>query len=1353
MLCTVTNDSTIGSFQLKIEEGIKENSVSKISVYSKISNEVQALCAAWSPKGKQVAIGCKNGDIVQLKPDTLKIARIIAGPSPSIGEVISILWISNYQFCAAYSNNERHINVLIIDAPKGETSATFTCYEDITYGCVDAEEEENILRYYFEYIPEWGFIIAGSSTSSEIAVLGTTDGGINWNQWQLVDNGRAQLPLMRTTEIYPMGLAVDKSPTNILPWGTDSSLLYPVPILHILGTSGRLCSFHMVNLMPNCPAINSPPTEIVPIPIPSQPIVSHADISFSMNAAVTSTPRPKQSEIMPERPKPAAMTNIFGESLKTAGFFQHAVEQTTEQPKPQEEKSTLITNAKSVTSKEILESESPKPEIKLAVDKGISSSQIIEQKAAIDDSIRMRAFLQEQMMFEKELRNRLQPQVWECGTDEEKKRLGETSAIIEQFLRDLKDTINSLSSDIAYLKALLLQSFAWIEETKSKNAASADITSRNCSENSKITNLQRWYYYTQTQLNQVSKILDLEWSEHKAQKKTKMKIPSLEFVYQNLLIHNKIFAKEKEKFEQILRQWKSLNRSLPYTINVSSLNRSMVNLHVSSPKLSVIRGKTDIIDARCKTIASKTLNFTHEKQVKLKALLIESHPRIVKPVNPSPIQDRLKATLSSLASLNPAEIKAKTEPSLVKQSIIVNKQIEKPTKSQNPLASLNSIVARIGSSDTSGIVQNKTQQKSPFTTVSFSTTISTKQIDKKSVAATSAVSQPKLKQDLGISFPSSITFGISTQKSQDTLFSKSALIDATSTSNKEITINDNISKVPESVLFSTGILKDALSTEYPLNTETTRMGIVHNLPSLSIAPVIKMDNAATFNFATSNIVPNLVKNTPSHIVSDTMSVSKSMTNTSTVELPTTTTQLSMQAPIELSTLSSVLGSSSSLTLPSNNADGKINMMTSTSFAVPVSIATTQTSAMTAIATPTTNIGDITVNTHLVSTNSIRKSTQITPAADTFIIEKVTTPEVKAPNFGSISAQVPNSLSATPIFGGQTIAKNISEVTTTTATTTFSATVFPSIAPTFGISTVAPTASVFSGFTNTSTGIIITPISSTASINNTMSPFQSSLNKPMFSETTVTSMPTTNFSINSSNTSAGTISFSPTTTTSITATMTTTIAAISPTFCKNPIVTPISNAQFPNAQTPASSANIFGKSIISPASTPFGNTSSSVFSNMPVTSSSTSIFGGSSINSVFGSSPLSSTSGNIFGGNSARFGAPTSGSIFDTNAPKSGIMFGGATSTASASPFGNATSNTSPMAAGVSATANVFSSTVTNTSPIQQPVLSSQSTFGQAPTFGTKPVFGSSPIFGGSKPVFGGNSFGSSPTFESSGIGK
>ncbi|XP_029158302.1 LOW QUALITY PROTEIN: nuclear pore complex protein Nup214 [Nylanderia fulva] len=1366
MLCTVTSNCTIGSFQIKVDEEARENSVPKISVLSKISNEPQALCAAWSPKGKQVAVGCRNGDIVQLKPDTLKVARTIAGPLPSIGEVISILWISNYQFCAAYLNSERHTNVLIIDAPKGEVNATFTCYEDITYGFPDAEGEGSVLRYYFEHVPEWGLIIAGSSTSSEIAVLGTIDGGANWNQWQLVDSGRAQLPLMRTTEIYPMGLAVDKSPTNKLPWGTESTLPHPVPILHILGTSGQLCSFHMVNLAPNCPAINVRPTEIITAPIPLQPSTLSTEVSFTMNSAVTSTPRPKQPEIVPERSKTAPMTNIFGDSLKAAGFFQQPVEQPTIQPKLQEEKTAPLVITKPVVSKETV-LEPTKTETKsVVIDKEASSPQVIEQKASIDDGIRMRAYLQEQVLFEKELRNRLESQVWECGTDEEKKRLGETSAVIEQFLRDLKDTTNSLSSDIAYLKALLLQSFAWVEETKSKNAATTDITGRNCNDNSKIAELQRCYYYTQTQLNQVSKILDLEWSDHKAQQRSKMKIPSLEYVYQNLLIHNKIIMKEKEKLEKISRRWKSHNRSAQYTTgDISSLNRSMVNLHLNSHEKSSTVRKTDVIDVHCKTIASRTLSFTREKQIKLKALLTDlSSPRTIKPENPSPIQDRLKATLSSLASLSPAvtEAKTKTEPPIVKQSTVVKQQtvVEKQIKPQNPLASLNSIVARIGSSDTNNsiVTQNKTTQQKPLpATVSFSPAMSVKQTDKKPIlTAASITSQSKPKQDLNVNFPSSITFGTPALKAQDTIFPKSPIIDATIRSNKESTINDSIPKVAESALASTGILKDVLSTEYPL-VEAARIGITRNLPSLSVAPAVKTDAAATFSFA--NAVPSVTKNSSSGIALDTATLSFAYAKPP-VEPSAPAVQTPLQTPIDFSILSLTLQPTNS----NNNVDGKINTIaTSPSFAALAPVITTQAPTMTAV-TPITTIGGLTIS--IVDPSIAQRKSMEVPSINPVTIEKITTSEAKALNFGSIATQVPpTSLSATSIFGGQALIKSaLPEMTSTTlpaTTTNFGAVAFPSITPTFGTSTPASTASVFSGFaSNTSAGITIASSSATSVSSSTPAPFQSSLNKPTFGESTVTSISATSFGINPNSTSAGTIPFGIPTATTSTTTMTTTVAAtaaavsITPAFGKNsPIASPVSNAQFPNVQISSPSAmNVFGKPIINPASTPFGNSPSSVFSNVPApTSSNTSIFGGNSMNSIFGSAPLS-PSGNIFGGNAFGTSASPSGSVFDTGTPKSGIMFGGATNTSpTISPFGGATSNASPLI-GTSANTNVFRSTMPNTSPIQQPVLGgNQAAFGQASTFGTKPVFGSSPIFGGSKPVFG-SSFGSAPTFESPGIG-
>lgn len=65
-------------------------------------NEIPAAAEAstfsWSPKGKQIAVGSKKGTITQYKPD-LKAVRMIN--APPLGEPVSLIslqWISNYQF-------------------------------------------------------------------------------------------------------------------------------------------------------------------------------------------------------------------------------------------------------------------------------------------------------------------------------------------------------------------------------------------------------------------------------------------------------------------------------------------------------------------------------------------------------------------------------------------------------------------------------------------------------------------------------------------------------------------------------------------------------------------------------------------------------------------------------------------------------------------------------------------------------------------------------------------------------------------------------------------------------------------------------------------------------------------------------------------------------------------------------------------------------------------------------------------------------------------------------------------------------------------------------------------------------
>ncbi|XP_076654538.1 nuclear pore complex protein Nup214 isoform X2 [Halictus rubicundus] len=1304
MLCTVASDYTVGSFQIKEEKIIELKALEKL-------NGLDALCAAWSPKGKQIVIGCKNGNIIQLKPD-LKVARTIPGPTPYIGEVVSILWISNYQFCAAYLGTEQRINVLIVDAPKGEANAIFTCYEDITYGITDTEGEGMLTtRYYFDHVPEWGIIIAASSNSSEIAVLGCTDGGATWNQWQLVDSGRAQLPLIHTTESYPVGIAVDRSPVRKLPWGADSILPIPVPILHILATSGQLCSFHMVNLTPNCSAINTPPTEIVAIPpqqLQQQYNAIPLDTSLVMNGVITSTPRPKQIENLSERPKPVPTRDIF----EKAALLQHPPE------KPLEQKiETANVEVKVEPPKDTHSQKPVKVDTKTTViKKTVVQEPVQEQKTTVEDESRdIRAYIEEHNLFEKELRNRLELQTWECGTEEECRKLVDTSTIIDQFLRELRETTNSLSSDIAYLKALLLQSFAWVEETKSKNAASMDFPTRNCGDNNKISDLQKLYYYTQTQLAQASKILDLEWSDYKTQEKSRMKIPHLEFVYQNLILHNKIIENEKGKVEQLKKQWKLLTRNN----NIFGLNRSLSNLSITSSKSSVsLPRNAGIIEARCKTIAAKTLSFTQGKQIKLREYLSSSTPRIIKPVNPSPSQHRLEATLSSLASPNsiPAGIKNKIESPVSKQTPIAKQTTAEKPKQQSPLASLNSIVARIA-----GTKPPQTEKKSsPPVTLAIhqiskpNDTVASSPANSLSTLSTLILNVPNSIK----SFPKvdSIPFGTPPQKSEETILQKSMPKESGAKPSKDTVSLSSDSVKVQSNLFNTGTLKDVLSLTDASSTKVQEINLNASLKfglatsATTTTAATKTDAAAAFSFATPNTAAAIVKSTsqtamPQSTIAQTFSfASKPSTPTSTFNLKipqTATTAPQTQEPLNLTGLFTGLQSNNQTSVASNNlnADPKFNYKST--FGTPGF---------------QMSLGQISIS--MAGGAPVAETVTTSPSVT---IEKVASPESKVSTYPSPVQAAPATTTATPLFGDQPVASNVSIFGgMSSSTTPTTSTVAPTTSGTgFG----SPTAttmpmSIFGGFKPA-------PTTTTATIatTSTVSSFQTSLPQPTFGETVANLTPVSPANANS-NSTPSTLTFDTSTTTSVTS------------FFGKPSALTM-NAQFPSTPTVSSAANTFGKPIISPASVPFGSTpNTSIFGGMPTTSASTSIFSGNNSNSIFGGNTQASPSGSIFGGNASTmnsFSTPPK-SLFDNNAQKSGSIFDGTPNTGSTSFFGGGAPNAAPGAASPGST-SIFGASA---SPMgmEQPVLGAQPAFGQAPAFGTKPVFGSAPSFGSTKPIFG-----------------
>ncbi|KAF3425213.1 hypothetical protein E2986_06716 [Frieseomelitta varia] len=1350
MLCTIASDYTVGSFKIKE----KKKEVIELKALEKFDG-INALCAAWSPKGKQIVVGCKNGNIVQFKPD-LKIARTILGPNPYIGEVVSILWISNYQFCAAYFANEQGINVLIIDAPKGETNTIFTCYEDITYGITDSEPEGTIPRYYFDYVPEWGLIIAASSNSSEIAVLGSTDKGVTWNQWQLVDSGRAELPLIHTTESYPVGLAIDRSSVKNLPWGADSTLPHPVPILHILATSGQLCSFHMVNLTPNCPPINCPPTEIIANPLQIQSIIG-SDTSLIMNSIpITSTPLAKQPENALERSKPPVSGNILNKFIQKSSFILSP----TEKPKQEHKSEQPSMGMKLEPTREIKSQEIVKPDIKLTAVKEIITHEPVEPKPSTDDDTKdNRAYIEEHNLFEKELRDRSEPQILEYDTEEERRKLVDTSIIIDQFLRELKETTNSLSSDIAYLKALLLQSFAWVEETKSKNAATNDITTRNCGDSTKISDLQKLYYYTQTQLTQASKILDLEWSNHKSQEMSRMKIPYLEFVFQNLILHNKIVQEEKSKLEYLKKRWKLIIRSN----SIFGLNRSLSNLTITSSKSSVtLPRNTGIIEARCKAIASKTLSFTQEKQIKLREHLSTCTPKIIKPVNPSPIQHRLEATLSSLTSPNTANIniKNKVDQPVSKQSTIAKQQ----NLYIDPLDSMASIVAGIGTNECTNesndvSTQNKIQSKQPSFGITFPPVSGSKPIQIEKISSMSTITtglqNSKPKQDtitlnqmhtssnLMKSFPKvdTITFDTSAQKSEGT-----AAQNSTIQSMWLHTIK------PENTLFSDS-LKDILPSETSIEKiQTTTPNTGMALPITAA----KTKTISTFSFATPIVT------TQSTFVTSQTTNAQAFSFASKPSNITTPFNLKMTSPTTKSQTQDVLSLTGSFT-------GLQTSSQASSIPANISIVVCTTADEKYNSKLTFGIPGV----------SSSDGNQIS-AANKLCYRSVTIEE--APLSESTSSLPTSTVqdlrepSATPLFSilkntlNTSVCEEISNSTPTTTTCTVT-TATPVIQTT--ITSAMP---LFGSFFTSNTTTNIT--------SSTITPFQSALSKP-FDKSIIMLPPTSSISAAAaaSNTTTTTttaittttvvtaISTTTTTSTTITSIVTTTTPTITTTTAiTNIITTPTSstltfgniatttaapvfdkssltmNSQFSTTPAVSSTANTFGKPDASiPLFKPFGNSSNSntfMFSKITTASPSGSIFSGSNTNSIFGENTQVSSSGSIFGGNTSSIN--TFGSIFDNNAPKSDSIFGSASNTDSASFFGGATNN---VTSGLSSAGSpsVFGGAAVNTSPmgVEQPVLSAQPIFGQTPAFNTKPVFGSPATFGPPKLIFGGG-FGTTP---------
>ncbi|KAH8117765.1 hypothetical protein DFH11DRAFT_857205 [Phellopilus nigrolimitatus] len=214
--------------------------------------ETMPTSIAWSPKGKQLAIGLRNGDIVTYSPTNTSSVKLHV-PKPPHGEddsVISIMWLSNQSFYGIYApagSRDPQIpqtHVLTLFDPKTNT-ATQTELEAPYYPSPGLRPPGAFTVVMRNWDPAKVLIFIGDSTSSDIGVIGSfEENGLSMETWcnlSLEETSTPSVPLDANAEdTVPLALEMDLTRSK----DDDHP---PPPILYLYASDGTLQAWHVSN--------------------------------------------------------------------------------------------------------------------------------------------------------------------------------------------------------------------------------------------------------------------------------------------------------------------------------------------------------------------------------------------------------------------------------------------------------------------------------------------------------------------------------------------------------------------------------------------------------------------------------------------------------------------------------------------------------------------------------------------------------------------------------------------------------------------------------------------------------------------------------------------------------------------------------------------------------------------------------------------------------------------------------------------------------------------------------------------------------------------------------------------------
>ncbi len=159
MATAVYSDGSLALYMLSTDDPSKEPDCATLPPAEGVR------CVSWSPKGKQLVAGRKDGSLTQYKPD-LKEAKTYRPPPGLKLSAVSVLWVSTYQFAVAYedtSDPEGRPGLHLVQGSKAGAT-TFTNYDDVCY----STGERNGPQFAMCNLGDWGAVLCASANAMEV---------------------------------------------------------------------------------------------------------------------------------------------------------------------------------------------------------------------------------------------------------------------------------------------------------------------------------------------------------------------------------------------------------------------------------------------------------------------------------------------------------------------------------------------------------------------------------------------------------------------------------------------------------------------------------------------------------------------------------------------------------------------------------------------------------------------------------------------------------------------------------------------------------------------------------------------------------------------------------------------------------------------------------------------------------------------------------------------------------------------------------------------------------------------------------------------------------------------------------